>query len=127
LASAKCNPIDDSLPAGYPIDGRRIEYDCYNQAARPNGRKDFSDSITEANALLQQAANETGKRASDLLSEVGAKLLAAIVLRGASGRGCRASHSGCEDTDDYVRGKPWQAIGVVAVVAFVVGALVSRR
>jgi ElaB/YqjD/DUF883 family membrane-anchored ribosome-binding protein len=90
--------------------------------------KDFSDSITEANALLHQAANETGKRAGDLLSEVGAKLLAArSVLRDLPDEAVERATAAARDTDDYVRGRPWQAIGAVAAVAFVVGVLVSRR
>ena len=69
--------------------------------------KDFSDSITEANALLQQAANETGKRASDLLSEVGAKVLAArSVLRDLPDEAVERATAAARDTDDYVRGKP---------------------
>ena len=36
--------------------------------------KDFGDSLGEAETLLQQAATETGQRASDLLSQVAAKL-----------------------------------------------------
>jgi ElaB/YqjD/DUF883 family membrane-anchored ribosome-binding protein len=90
--------------------------------------KDFGDSITEANALLQQAATETGQRASDLLSEVGAKLLAAkSMLRDLPDEAVERATTAARNTDDYVREKPWQAIGVVAAVALLVGILVSRR
>lgn len=34
---------------------------------------------------------------------------------------------GVDATDDYVRANPWQSIGIAAAVAFVIGALVSRR
>jgi len=39
--------------------------------------KDFGDVLAEAESLLKQAAAETGDRASDLRSQVEAKLLAA--------------------------------------------------
>jgi ElaB/YqjD/DUF883 family membrane-anchored ribosome-binding protein len=34
---------------------------------------------------------------------------------------------GADATDHYVRANPWQSIGIAAAVAFIVGALVSRR
>jgi len=34
---------------------------------------------------------------------------------------------GVDATDHYVRANPWQSVGIAAAVAFVVGALVSRR
>jgi ElaB/YqjD/DUF883 family membrane-anchored ribosome-binding protein len=128
LASAKSNPTESQC-----LQGIRLTDGEWNMTAtiRLRGRtaaKDFSDSITEANALLQQAANETGKRASDLLSEVGAKVLAAkSVLRDLPDEAVERATAAARDTDDYVRGKPWQAIGVAAAIAFVVGVLVSRR
>ncbi len=98
---------------------------------RQSGRKavkDFGDSITEANALLQQAATETGQRASDLLSQVGAKLLSAkSTLRDLPDEALERATLAARDTDDYVRQNPWQAIGVTAAVAFLIGVVVSRR
>ena len=37
--------------------------------------KDFSDALDDANTLLREAMAETGARASDLRSQVAAKLL----------------------------------------------------
>jgi len=90
--------------------------------------KDFGDNLGEAETLLQQAATETGQRASDLLSQVGAKLLAAqSMLRDLPDEAVERATVAARDTNDYVRERPWQAIGVAAAVAFLLGVLVSRR
>ena len=98
---------------------------------RQRGRKadrDFGDSITEANALLQQAGAETGQRASDLLSQVGAKLQSAkSMLRDLPDEAVERATLAARDTDDYVRENPWRAIGVTAAVALLIGVFVSRR
>lgn len=90
--------------------------------------RDFDDHLGEAEILLQQAATETGQRANDLLSQVTAKLLSAkSMLRDLPDEAMQRATAAARDTDDYVREKPWQAIGVAAAVAFLVGVLVSRR
>lgn len=98
---------------------------------RQHGRKaveDFGDNLGDAETLLRQAATETGQRASDLLSQVAAKLDAArSTLRLLPEEAMQRATAAARDTDDYVRGKPWQAIGVAAAVAFLIGVLVSRR
>ena len=128
LASAKSNPTESQGLQGIRLTDGELNMTATTRLRGRTAAKDFSDSITEANALLQQAANETGKRASDLLSEVGAKVLAArSVLRDLPDEAVERATAAARDTDDYVRGKPWQAIGVAAAIAFVVGVLVSRR
>ena len=39
----------------------------------------------------------------------------------------RKAKYAARNADDYVRDRPWQAIGVVALVALALGYLVSRR
>jgi ElaB protein len=39
----------------------------------------------------------------------------------------RRARYAARNADDYVRDRPWQAIGVVALLALAVGYLVSRR
>ena len=98
---------------------------------RQRGRKaveDFGDDLGEAETLLRRAATETGQRASDLLAQVAAKLESArSTLRELPEQAMERATAAARDTDDYVRDKPWQAIGVAAAVAFLIGVLVSRR
>ena len=84
--------------------------------------KDFGDVLAEAETLLKQAAAETGERASDLRSQVEAKLLAAK-----SKLQDLQDDAAARVTDDYVRDNPWQVIGAAAAVGFLVGVLISRR
>src|SRR6202171_2200560 len=90
--------------------------------------KDFGDVLAEAETLLKQAAAETGERASDLRSEVEAKLMAAkLKLSDLQDDAVDRAKAAARVTDDYVRDNPWQAIGAAAAVGFLVGVLISRR
>jgi ElaB/YqjD/DUF883 family membrane-anchored ribosome-binding protein len=90
--------------------------------------KDFGDVLGEAEALLRQAAKETGDKASDLRSQVEAKLSAAKAkLQDLQDDAIDQAKAAARATDDYVRDNPWQAIGAAAAVGFLIGMLVSRR
>ena len=85
--------------------------------------KDFSDVLAEAETLLKQASKESGERASDLRSQVEAKLRLGDLQDDA----IDSAKAAARMTDDYVRDNPWQAIGVAAAIGFLVGLVVSRR
>ena len=90
--------------------------------------QDFGDVLGEAETLLRQAAKETGEKASDLRSQVEAKLMAAkMKLQDLQDDAIDQAKAAARATDDYVRDNPWQAIGAAAAVGFLVGMLVSRR
>jgi ElaB/YqjD/DUF883 family membrane-anchored ribosome-binding protein len=90
--------------------------------------QDFGDVLGEAETLLRHAAKETGEKASDLRSQVEAKLLAAkLKLQDLQDDALDQAKAAARATDDYVRDNPWQAIGAAAAVGFLVGMLVSRR
>ena len=90
--------------------------------------KDFSDALDDANTLLREAAAETGERASDLRSQVAAKLLSAkLKLQDLQDDAVDRAKAAARVTDDFVRDNPWQAIGAAAALGFLVGVLVSRR
>jgi len=98
------------------------------ERGRKNVVKDFGDVLAEAESLLKQAAAETGDRASDLRSQVEAKLLSAkLKLQDLQDDAVDRAKAAARVTDDYVRDNPWQAIGAAAAVGFLVGVLVSRR
>ena len=90
--------------------------------------KDFSDVLAEAETLLKQASKESGEKASDLRSQVEAKLRAAkLRLMDLQDDAIDTAKAAARYTDDYVRDNPWQAIGVAAAIGFLVGLVVSRR
>ena len=90
--------------------------------------KDFSDALDVANTLLRETAAETGERASDLRSQVAAKLLSAkLKLQDLQDDAVDRAKGAARVTDDFVRDNPWQAIGATAAVGFLVGVLISRR
>jgi ElaB/YqjD/DUF883 family membrane-anchored ribosome-binding protein len=90
--------------------------------------KDFSDVLGEAETLLKQAAKESGEKATDLRSQVEAKLRSAKMRLGdLQDDAIDSAKAAARATDDYVRDNPWQAIGVAAAIGFLVGLVVSRR
>ena len=90
--------------------------------------KDFTDVLSEAETLLKQAGKESGERASDLRSQVEAKLSSAKMrLQDLQDDAIDRAKAAARVTDDYVRDNPWQAIGVAAAIGFLVGLVVSRR
>jgi ElaB/YqjD/DUF883 family membrane-anchored ribosome-binding protein len=90
--------------------------------------KDFGETRAEAETSLRQAATGTGERASDLRSQVEAKLLSAkLKLQDHQDDALDRAKGAARATDDYVRDNSWQAIGAAAAVGFPVGVLVSRR
>jgi ElaB/YqjD/DUF883 family membrane-anchored ribosome-binding protein len=90
--------------------------------------KDFSDALDDANTLLREAAAETGDRASDLRSQVAAKLLSAkLKLQDLQDDAVDRAKAAARVTDDFVRDNPWQAMGAAAALGFLVGVLISRR
>jgi ElaB/YqjD/DUF883 family membrane-anchored ribosome-binding protein len=95
---------------------------------RRSAAKDLSDTLTEAQDMLGKAAAETGAKASDIRSQVAAKLATAkSKLQDLQDEAVDRAKAAAQVTDEYVRDNPWQAIGVSAAVGFLVGVLVSRR
>ena len=90
--------------------------------------EDLKVVAQDVEELLRATANQTGERVA------AARARAEESLRGAK---MRLSEAGDEATararaaadaaDDYVRDNPWQAIGIAAGVAFIIGLLLGRR
>jgi ElaB/YqjD/DUF883 family membrane-anchored ribosome-binding protein len=90
--------------------------------------KDFSDVLVEAETLLKQASKETGDKATDLRSQVEAKLRTAKLRLGdLQDEAIDSAKAAARVTDDYVHDNPWQAIGVSAAIGFLVGLVIARR
>ena len=90
--------------------------------------KDFSDVLAEAETLLKQAAKESGEKASDLRTQVEAKLRSAkLRMMDLQDDAIDTAKAAARVTDDYVRDNPWQAIGVAGLIGLLVGLVISRR
>ena len=89
---------------------------------------EFASAMSEAQDILARAATETGDKARDLRSQVETKLLhAKLRLQELEGEAVDRAKNAARATDDYVHDHPWQAIGIAAIVGFVVGLLKNRR
>jgi len=90
--------------------------------------KDFAEVLAEAETLLKQAAKESGEKASDLRTQVEAKLRSAkLRLMDLQDDAIDTAKAAARVTDDYVRDNPWQAIGVAGLIGLLVGLVISRR
>jgi ElaB/YqjD/DUF883 family membrane-anchored ribosome-binding protein len=95
---------------------------------RKTAVEDFGDTLTEAQDLLGKAAAETGSRASDLRSQVEAKLrFAKLKLQDIQDDAVDRTKAAARATDDYVRDNPWRAIGAAAAIGFLAGVIIGRR
>lgn len=89
---------------------------------------DFSNLLSEADSLLKRAGTETGEQARALQAQVESKLHSAkLRLQEIEGRAIDSAKAMSAATDTYVHDKPWQAVGIAAVVGFLAGVLVTRR
>jgi ElaB/YqjD/DUF883 family membrane-anchored ribosome-binding protein len=89
---------------------------------------DLRHVLEDAEALLTATAGQAGERIQAVRERAKESVSAARerltdVQKDVSKRARRAY----KDTDRYVHDNPWQAVGIAAGVAFIVGLLVSRR
>jgi ElaB/YqjD/DUF883 family membrane-anchored ribosome-binding protein len=96
-----------------------------------NRQKLFADAkvvLDDVDALLKQAASATGKQAEELREQAAEALHKARLRMGEAQVTLREqTRKTLRDTDSWVHANPWQAVGVAAGVAFLLGLLVSRR
>ncbi len=98
------------------------------ESTRAKIADEFAAAMSEAQDMLQRAASETGDRARDLRSQVETKLLhAKLRLQELEGEAVDRAKNAARATDDYVHDHPWRAVGIAAIVGFVVGLLMNRR
>ena len=90
--------------------------------------QDFLAVVSDAEALMQATAHETGDRAVAARNRIMETLASAkdrlVSVEQAIAARTKAA---AKATDEYVHEHPWQAVGIAAGVGFLVGMLVSRR
>jgi ElaB/YqjD/DUF883 family membrane-anchored ribosome-binding protein len=90
--------------------------------------EDLQSVLEDAEALLSATAGQAGERiqqvrarAEETVRQVRDRLTAAQQEL------TRRAREALGDADDYVRENPWQAVGITAGVAFLIGLLAGRR
>jgi ElaB/YqjD/DUF883 family membrane-anchored ribosome-binding protein len=89
---------------------------------------DLRAVLEDAEGLLTATAGQAGERiqaARDRAKET--VRVARERLTDAQEEVTRRARAAAKDADKYVRDNPWQAVGIAAGVAFLIGLLVSRR
>ncbi len=89
---------------------------------------DLRAVLEDAEALLTATAGQAGERIQAARERAEQTVRAARErLAEAQEEMARQAREAAKDADRYVRDNPWQAVGIAAGVAFVIGLLVSRR
>jgi ElaB/YqjD/DUF883 family membrane-anchored ribosome-binding protein len=96
----------------------------------PTGKlvEDFKAVVADAEELLKATADQTGERITAVRAKAAESLKAAKVRLAQEELAVMAkTKAAAKATEDYVRTNPWRAMGITAVIGFVLGSLVVRR
>jgi len=84
--------------------------------------------IADAEALLRATVGETTESVAAARAKITQSLEAAKDGLGSLGEeAAEQARIAVRAADDYVRGNPWQAVGVAALAGIALGLLISRR
>jgi ElaB/YqjD/DUF883 family membrane-anchored ribosome-binding protein len=89
---------------------------------------DLRTVLEDAEALLTATAGQAGERIQAARERATETVRAARArLSDAQEEVTKRARAAAKDADKYVHDNPWQAVGIAAGVAFIIGVLVSRR
>jgi ElaB/YqjD/DUF883 family membrane-anchored ribosome-binding protein len=89
---------------------------------------DLTTVIRDAENLLRATAAQTGEKVQEVRAKAEESLRHAKArLAGVEEEALERAKELAGEANDYVRGNPWQAIGIAAGVGLVLGLLISRR
>jgi ElaB/YqjD/DUF883 family membrane-anchored ribosome-binding protein len=90
--------------------------------------KDLRNVLEDAEALLNATAGQAGERIQNARARAEETVrVARESLSHTTEELTERAREAATETDRYVRDNPWQAVGIAAGVAFVIGLLLSRR
>jgi ElaB protein len=90
--------------------------------------RDFQNVVTDAEELIRTVGAEGSSRYNDVSNRVKASIDTAKVRLGEIKETARVrAIDTAKATDDYVRGNPWQAVGIGAAAGVVLGFLLATR
>lgn len=88
----------------------------------------IKEAVVELEALAKDTTEIAGERAEAAKENVRERLEQAVEkIRGLEQELRRRVQSGAKTSNDYVKDNLWRSLGITAAVAFLLGALVSRR
>jgi ElaB/YqjD/DUF883 family membrane-anchored ribosome-binding protein len=89
---------------------------------------DLRAVLEDAEALLTATAGQAGEKIQRARERATETVRAARErLADTQEEVVKRAKVAVKETDTYVRDNPWQAVGIAAGVAFIIGVLVSRR
>lgn len=89
---------------------------------------DLQTVIRDAEGLLKATAAQTGEKIQEVRTRAEESVRKAKErLAGVEEEALKRAKVLAGDADEYVRGNPWQAVGVAAGIGLLLGLLLSRR
>lgn len=89
---------------------------------------DLTAVIRDAENLLRATAAQTGDKVEEMRARAEASVrMAKERLAGIEEETLKHARALAGEADEYVRGNPWQAVGIAAGIGLLLGLLVSRR
>lgn len=89
---------------------------------------DLTAVIRDAENLLRATAAQTGDKVAEVRARAEESVRQAKVrLEGIEEEALKHARVLAGEADEYVRGNPWQAVGIAAGVGLVLGLLMTRR
>ena len=89
---------------------------------------DLRAVLEDAEALLSATAGQAGEKIQAARERAKETVkVARERLSDAQDEVTKRARQAAKDADEYVHDNPWQAVGIAAGIAFIIGVLVSRR
>jgi ElaB/YqjD/DUF883 family membrane-anchored ribosome-binding protein len=89
---------------------------------------DLTAVIRDAESLLKATAAQTGDKVAEVRARAEESVRQAKArLTTIQDEAVERARAAASDADQYVRGNPWQAVGVAAAIGLVLGVLIGRR
>jgi ElaB/YqjD/DUF883 family membrane-anchored ribosome-binding protein len=107
---------------------RKVSAAELTQASADQLMDDLQTVLEDAEALLSATAGQAGERVQQVRARAEETVRAVRDrLVAAQDELTRRAREALDGADDYVRENPWQALGITAGVAFLIGLLAGRR
>jgi len=89
---------------------------------------DLTAVIRDAESLLRATAAQTGDKVEEIRARAEESVRQAKArLAGIEEQAVERARELAGDADEYVRGNPWQAVGIAAGIGLLLGLLLTRR
>jgi ElaB/YqjD/DUF883 family membrane-anchored ribosome-binding protein len=89
---------------------------------------DLTAVIRDAESLLRATAAQTGDKVEEIRARAEQSVRQAKDrLAGIEDEALKQARVLAGEADEYVRGNPWQAVGIAAGIGLVLGVLLTRR